>query len=76
MSLKCEKCGDATAERQDRFCPRHAMKVLKEQDDLGYLEPLSYRTMDGVVTLSHQQFLTLAETPATTEASDLNCSDC
>jgi hypothetical protein len=64
MALICETCGQATEDRTDRFCPRHAIKELQAQDEAGYLEPLEYRTVDGRVRLSKFPFLVLEEAAA------------
>lgn len=61
MAEKCLDCGAELADKSMLRCPRDSRRLLRSLRRSGYLEPLSFRTQDGVVRLAErrQPFLTL-----------------
>lgn len=64
MAENCTDCGRPLADKTMLRCPRDSRKHLRRLRRNGYLQPLSFRTLDGVVQLSpRQEFLTLQDSP-------------
>lgn len=69
MASHCEKCGLKLRSKKDRFCPTHAMQVLRRLETVGYLQPLREMTASGDQVISTKRFLTLKEQAPAEEAS-------
>jgi hypothetical protein len=61
MAENCQDCGAELKDKSMLRCPRDSRRLLRSLRRSGYLEPLSFRTLDGVVRLGdrRQPFLTL-----------------
>jgi DNA-directed RNA polymerase subunit RPC12/RpoP len=62
MAEKCQDCGRELADKSMLRCPRDSRRLLRKLRQSGYLQPLSFRTQDGLVRLApRQEFLTLQD---------------